>query len=190
MAQRVLPILPSGCTPITDTLSVVNEAKQWTYFHGLLPVFMHDAEDLQSFRMFTAQLAATGACKQVDIQRTFGIASITVKRAVSLYRTGGCRAFFRPRKGRGPEVLKHAKVQELQLLLDTGMRYQDAAQQAKVNKDTVRKGIDRGLLRELLKKVKPLPSADLEKGMPYWVNKVGCPPSRYRSNSNGIRVNL
>lgn len=158
MAQRVLPILPSGCTPITDTLSVLNEAEQWTYFHGLLPVFMHGVEDLQSFRMFTAQLAATGACKQVDIQRAFRVPLISVKRAVKLYRTGGCRAFFQPRQGRGPEVLKHAKVQELQALLDSGMSYQEAAQQTKVHKDTVRKGIGRGLLRELLKKVNPTPS--------------------------------
>lgn len=157
MAQRILPILPAGSTLITDTLSVINESKQWTYFQGLLPVFTHDAQDVQSFRMFTAQLAATGACKLVEIERAFGVTAISVKRMVKLYRTGGCRAFFQKRKGRGAGVLLPEKVQGLQLLLDGGMGYQEAARQAGVKVDTVRKGVDRGLLHVISKKKRMAP---------------------------------
>lgn len=65
MTQRLLPLLPAGSTRITDILSVVNEGGRWTYFHGLLPVFTHDAAEVRAFRMITAQLAANGHCKLV-----------------------------------------------------------------------------------------------------------------------------
>lgn len=153
MAQGILPILPAGSTLITDTLSVVNEDDMWTYFQGLLPVFSHGRNDPRSFRMFTAQLAANGHCKLVDIEKAFGVSAISVKRAVKLYRSGGgCGAFFAPRHVRGAGVLLPEKVKALQALLDEGLSHQEAAQRADVNPDTVRKGIGRGLLRLVKKK--------------------------------------
>jgi hypothetical protein len=153
MAQRLLPLLPAGSTAITDTLSVINEAGRWTYFQGLLPVFTHDAAEVRAFRMFTAQLAAHGHCKLVDIERAFGVTAISVKRAVKRYRDGGgCQAFFALRKTRGAGVLKPEVVGKLQALLDDGVSHQDAAGQLGVNADTVRKGIKRGLLHAAKKK--------------------------------------
>ena len=154
MAQRLLPLLPAGSTAITDTLSVVNEGGSWTYFQGLLPVFTHDAAEVRVFRMFTAQLAAHGHCKLVDIERAFGVTAISVKRAVKRYRDGGgCQAFFAPRKGRGAGVLKPEVVEKLQSLLDDGVGHREAAGQLGVNADTVRKGIKRGLLHAAKKKL-------------------------------------
>ena len=152
MAQAILPILPAGSTLITDTLSVVNEGDTWTYFQGLLPVFSHGRDDPRSFRMFTAQLAANGHCKLVDIEKAFGVSAISVKRAVKLYRSGGCGAFFAPRHARGAGVLLPEKVQALQALLDEGLSYQEAARREDVCPDTVRKGIGRGVLRLVKKK--------------------------------------
>jgi hypothetical protein len=152
MAQAILPILPAGSTLITDTLSVVNEGDTWTYFQGLLPVFSHGQDDPRSFRMFTAQLAANGHCKLVDIEKAFGVSAISVKRAVKLYRSGGCGAFFAPRPVRGAGVLLPEKVRVLQALLDEGLSYQEAAQREDVCRDTVRKGIGRGVLRVVKKK--------------------------------------
>jgi transposase len=159
MAQRLLPLLPAGSTPITDTLSVVNEGGRWTYFLGLMPVFTHDAAEVRSFQMFTAQLAANGHCKLVDIQRAFGVSPISVKRAVKRYREGGgCQAFFTPRKGRGAGVLKPDMVEKLQTLLDDGASHQEAARQLGVKAETVRKGIKRGLLHAAKKKLsRPAP---------------------------------
>jgi hypothetical protein len=77
MAQHILPILPAGSTPITATLSVLNDAGRWTYFHGLLPVFSHAAGDTASFRMFTGQLAANGHCMSIAVSdgTTFAVRS-------------------------------------------------------------------------------------------------------------------
>jgi hypothetical protein len=63
MLQKLLPIIPPSSTPINNLISVVREHKQWIYFCGIQPVFQHADDDLQSFRMFTAQLCCQGACK-------------------------------------------------------------------------------------------------------------------------------
>jgi len=147
MAQRILPMLPSGSTLITDTLSVVNQDGSWIYFQGLLPVFTHAADDNRTFQMYAGQLAAQGHCKLVDIQRAFGVSAISVKRMVKRYREGGCAAFFEKRNVRGASVLTAERVASLQALLDDGMDYQAAAKQLGVKSETVRKGIQRGVLR-------------------------------------------
>jgi hypothetical protein len=147
MAQQILPMLPAGSTSITDTLSVVNAEGRWTYFQGILPVFTHEAEDDRTFQMFAGQLAANGHCKLVDIERAFGVSAISVKRMVKRYRQGGCPAFFAKRRGRGASVLTEEKVALLQELLDAGVDYAQAAQQLGVKSETVRKGIQRGVLR-------------------------------------------
>ena len=49
----------------------------------------------QSFRMFTAQLICQGACRQVDIVRTFGVSKQSVIRSINKYRAGGVKASTR-----------------------------------------------------------------------------------------------
>jgi transposase len=140
-------MLPSGSTLITDTLSVVNQDGSWIYFQGVLPVFTHAADDERTFQMYAGQLAANGHCKLVDIERAFGVSAISVKRMVKRYREGGCSAFFQKRKVRGASVLSAERVASLQELLDAGLDYQAAAKQLGVKSETVRKGIQRGVLR-------------------------------------------
>ena len=55
--------------------------------------------------MFTAQLICQGACRQVDIVRTFGVSKISVIRSVEKYRAGGVNAFFAPRAARSASVM-------------------------------------------------------------------------------------
>jgi transposase len=147
MPQQILPMLPAGSTEITDTLSVVNAEGRWTYFQGVLPVFTHAAEDHRTFQMFAGQLAANGHCKLVDIERAFGVSAISVKRMVKRYREGGCPAFFAKRRGRGASVLTDETLAALQALLDEGVEYREAAQHVGVKSETVRKGLQRGVLR-------------------------------------------
>jgi len=51
----VLPIFPEGSTHITSELTFEKRDGRVTYFHGLMPVFVHDEDDIRSFRMVTAQ---------------------------------------------------------------------------------------------------------------------------------------
>ena len=60
-----------------------------SYFHGLLPVFSHDEDDLESFRFITSQLVVSGNVKQKQIVKAFGISEISVKRDGRRFRIAG-----------------------------------------------------------------------------------------------------
>ena len=49
MPQALLPLIPDGATEINDRVSVVRGDGQWTYFHGVSPVFSHPERDRRSF---------------------------------------------------------------------------------------------------------------------------------------------
>ena len=89
MPQLQLPIFPLGMTSITEDLAFQQENGKVVYFHGLLPVFQHEKNDLKSFRMFTSQLIANGTVRQRDIVRAFGVPLATVKRYMKVHRQEG-----------------------------------------------------------------------------------------------------
>jgi len=95
LPQALLPVIPDGATAVNNLVSILQENGQWTYFYGLHPVFAHEERDRRSFRMFTAQLIERGMCRQVDIVRTFGVSSNSVKRSVKKYRKEAIALMFR-----------------------------------------------------------------------------------------------
>ncbi len=148
MPQAFLPLIPDGATQINGGLSVVRENGQWTYFLGVRPVFAHDEGDRRSFGMFTAQLVCQGTCLQTDIVRTFGVSTNSVKRGVKKYREHGIAAFYKPRPGRGPTVLKDEVAAQAQQRLDCGDPLPQVAKQLGVKADTLRKAIQHGRLHQ------------------------------------------
>ena len=148
MPQPLLPLIPSGATPISEHVSVIDEKEVWTYFVGVVPVFAHPQDDHDSFRMFTAQLVCNGNCKQVDVVRAFGVASISVKRCVKQYREQGCESFYRKRRGRGAAVMTEPVVRQAQQLLNQGHSRKETAQKLNILPDTLRKAINQGKLSE------------------------------------------
>jgi len=146
--QALLPLIPDGATAINETISVVREGGQWSYFCGIQPVFRHDETDRQSFRMFTAQLVCQGACKQVDIIRTFGVSKNSVGRSVEKYRQEGIVGFYRPRQGRGATVMTADVTAQAQELLDRGWPRREVAEELDIKCDTLRKAIEQGRLHE------------------------------------------
>jgi hypothetical protein len=85
-------------THITPELAFRCYAGKLYHFNGHLPVFLHEKRDLATFRMFTSQLVVNGHARLKRRWRVFGVALVTVKRYVKLYRRGGVRAFFVPPK--------------------------------------------------------------------------------------------
>jgi len=188
MPQALLPLVPEGATPICDHVSVVKKNDTWTYFAGVLPVFSHSEDDRDSFRMFTAQLVCNGTCKQVDIVKTFGVAPISVKRAVKQYRERRSESFYQRRRGRGATVMTEPVIQRAQELLNQGYSRKETAQQLKIKRDTLRKAINQGKVTE-----RPRLSADqARKYGPHNCRRIGCKPipiwpgrcRRTRSSSN------
>jgi transposase-like protein len=149
MTQMVLPIFPEGTTMITPVLGFEKREGQVYYFHGGIPVFSHAEEDIRSFKMFVSQLVVNGNCKQADIVRAFGIPSITMKRAVKLYREKGPPGFFEKRKiVRKPRVMTPGVLEKAQSLLDEGKDRFEVARELGIKSDTFYRAIRSGKLVE------------------------------------------
>ena len=105
MPQLVLPIFSPECKHINNQVGFQKIKGRIYYFHGLLPVFSHDEDDLESFRFITSQLVINGNVKQKEIVKAFGISAISVKRYVKRLAKCGSKGFFRQAKARSAHVL-------------------------------------------------------------------------------------
>jgi transposase len=123
-----------------------------TYFNGNMPVFIHDKDDIATFRMITAQFCVNGNAKQAEIARVFGIPKVTVKRAVKHYREEGPKGFYAPRKTRGAAVLTPGVMAGAQALLDEGLETAEVAKRLELKPDTLSKAVRAGRLRKCAKK--------------------------------------
>lgn len=148
MPQLQLPIYPQGVTHITSELAFKEEDGVVTYFNGQMPVFVHDAADVATFRMITSQFCVNGNAKLVEISRAFGVAEISVKRAVKRYREQGPGGFYAERKKRGATVLKPAVVVEVQLELDKGFSTREVAKKFGIKYDTLKKAVSDGRVKK------------------------------------------
>ncbi len=157
MPQLQWPIFPDGVTEINSRIAVQKDASAVWYIHGHLPVFQHAEGDVQSFRMFTSQMIATGTVKSKEIVQTFGVPMITVKRYVKLYRDQGAKGFYdlKPRHS-SASVLKGAALEQAQRLLDEGRSVPAVAGELKVLANTLHKAIRAGRLRGGQKKAMPV----------------------------------
>lgn len=84
--QLLLPIFSEEVTMITRYIGVKKEGNKVYYFNGLMPIFQHSVDDLDSFRFITSQLIINGNCKQRDIIECFGVSESSVKRWAKRYR--------------------------------------------------------------------------------------------------------
>jgi transposase-like protein len=146
MPQIQLPLFPAGSTHITSTLAFAREGDQITYFNGSMPVFSHEINDLDSFKMITAQFYLNGNAKQAEIARAFGVSKISIKRAVKRYQESGPKGFYAPRKTRGANVLTPTVLVHAQQLLDDDIEPCDVADQLSIKRDTLGKAILAGRL--------------------------------------------
>jgi transposase len=144
-------------TEINSRIAVQKDASAVWYIHGHLPVFQHAEGDVQSFRMFTSQMIATGTVKSKEIVQAFGVPMITVKRYVKLYRDQGAKGFYdlKPRHS-SASVLKGAALEQAQRLLDEGRSVPAVAGELKVLANTLHKAIRAGRLRGGQKKAMPV----------------------------------
>jgi hypothetical protein len=147
--QLILPMIPAGATEINHRVCVFRDEERWTHFLGPHPIYSHGANDTRMFRMMTSQLIDSGACRVVDILRTFGVFKSSVIRSLKKLRSEGPEGFFKARKGRrGGTVMTREVLDKAQGLLLQGCNRRDIADALAVPYDTLRKAIDDGRLRE------------------------------------------
>ena len=150
MPQIQLPIFPAGVTHITPVLAFSKQDGRVTYFNGSMPVFVHDEEDVASFRRITAQLCVNG--KQADILHAFGVTKISLKRALKRYCEEGPKGFYKPLRRREPAVLTPEVLAEAQQLLDEGLENSEVADRLGIKRDTFSKAVRAGRLHKAVKK--------------------------------------
>ncbi len=152
MPQLQIPLFSEGTTLINQNIGFLRQGTTITYIYGNLPVFMHDIDDMASFRMFTSQLYINGSVSQAEISRAFGVSKISVLRSVKLYREKGVAGFFAPRVCRGPAVLTPAVLEQVQQLLDEEYSFSDIARELGLKVDTLQKAVRAGKLHRPQKK--------------------------------------
>lgn len=148
MTQLLLPFISPGITQINPLVSVCRDDDLWTYFLGKYPIYSHRVNDQRMFRLTIAQLIESGACRQKEVIKAFGVSKRSVIRAQNKLRNGGSETFFIERRGRKfapvltPEVLDQA-----QRLFDKGLSRRQAAEELCVKYDTLRKAVNDGRLK-------------------------------------------
>ena len=148
MPQMQLPMFPAGLTAINQNIGFQCESGKVVYFHGHLPVFEHDADDVQSFRLYTSQLIERGTVRQGEIVKSFGVPLITVKRYSKVLREKGSKGFFPPRRARSAPVLTDDVLRRCQDLLDGGKSVPETASEVGVLANTLHKAIRAGRLKK------------------------------------------
>lgn len=147
-----MPIFPPGVTHITSNIAFQCEDGKVCYLNGHLPVFIHDQNDLQTFRLFTTQLIVNGSVKQGDIARAFGVPPRTVKRYVKRYRQNGAKGFYAPPKTRSASKLTGDVLKKAQELLDEGQSIPEVGRALGLLSNTVNKAVHAGRLHRNKKK--------------------------------------
>lgn len=142
MPQLQLPIFPDGTKEINRDLGVQCADGKVVYLHGHLPVFQHEENDLNSFRLFTSQLVANGVARAREVVEAFGVPLGTVKRYAALFRQQGPAGFYQnqPRQ-RSETKLSPAIKQQAETLLSAGCGVAEVARQTGVLATTLHKAI-------------------------------------------------
>ena len=152
MPQVQLPIFPCGVSHINSEVAFENRDNKIVYFNGHLPLFVHEKEDLATFRLFTSQLVINGNASQAEISKAFGVPLVTVKRYVKLYRQQGAKAFFVARARRSGSKLTEERLKQAQLSLDQGLTVPEVAKAINILSNTLHKAIKSGRLHLPAKK--------------------------------------
>jgi hypothetical protein len=155
--QICFPIFPPGVTHITGELAFSEENGKVWYFNAMMPVFSHDALDIETFRMITSQFCVNGNVKQVDIVKAFGVSPISVKRSVKLYKEEGPGGFYKKKTPRKKTVLTDAAIDEAQTLLNTGLSLTEVATSLDLKYNTLSKAVKDGIViqKKILKIATP-----------------------------------
>ena len=146
MPQIQLPIFPADVTPITSEIAFCCRDARVYYFNGHLPVFVHDKEDLATFRFFTSQLIDNGTVTQGQISKAFGVPLITVKRYAKLHREKGASAFYTQARQKSGSKLTTEVLVKVQSMLDEGKSVPQTALECSLFANTIHKAIRAGRL--------------------------------------------
>lgn len=157
--QLLLPLFPHTTKLITPTLGVFEEKGTVFYLHSGVPVDLHVADDLKSFRRITSKLIHLGQCNQKDIVDTFHVSEDSVRRSLKLFKEKGEKGFLGEEKRHGVcHKMLPDRLSRIQGMLDVGKSNYAIAKKERISESTIRYSIQAGKLKKKCRGI-PFPSS-------------------------------
>jgi hypothetical protein len=147
--QLILPIYPVNTTLINANVGVYQQDGIVQYLVNGLPVYSHSRDDNASFLFITSNFIHQGLCRNVDIERAFGVSEDSVSRALKKYEAKGEAGFFGAdaRHGRAYKIVGGCR-DRIQLKLDKGQSVYSIAKEEGVRESAIRYQIKQGYLKK------------------------------------------
>lgn len=95
MGQISLPLFPRDTVMITPGLGVWEHKGSVYYLHFGVPIFSHEAKNMNMFRYVTSNLLVQGLCDIEDIAETFHVSADSVSRWKKKLFEQGEETFFK-----------------------------------------------------------------------------------------------
>ncbi len=80
MSRKIRLTDLDGIYKINEDVSYGNKGGLRYYFHRNFPIFNHSIEDCNSFRMIVGLMVVMRLCRNVEIQKAFGLSKISIYR--------------------------------------------------------------------------------------------------------------
>ena len=147
--QLILPIYPVNTTLINANVGVYERDGVVQYLVNGLPVYSHARDDNSAFRWITSNFIHQGLCRNVDIERAFGVSEDSVSRALKKYESKGAPGFFGPdgRQGKAYKIVGGCR-ERIQSKLDKGQSVYSIAKEEGVRESAIRYQIKQGYLKK------------------------------------------
>ena len=152
MGQLLLPLFPTDTQMITLTLGVREFDGTVYYLHSGVPIFSHEAGDLNKFRYITSNLLVQGLCSNQDIADAFHVSTDRVRRWKKKLSEEGDVAFFKEesRHGRSHKLLPTV-LDRIQGKLDQGQSAYSIAKGEGISEGSIRYAVGLGRLKKNLR---------------------------------------
>jgi transposase len=147
--QTQLPFFPSQTRLFNAVSGVIEKDGLVIYLHNGSPIFCHDIDDKQSYRLITANLVQNKLCKPSEIARVFGVSARSIQINTKNLREKGIDWFLYRQETRGKcYKFNDAKFEEAQKLLNEDKSNKEIARRLEVSESSIRYHIRAGKLKK------------------------------------------
>lgn len=136
---------------INEDVSYGNKDRLRYYFHRDFPIFNHSQDDYNSFRMIVGQMVVMGFCRNVEIQKAFGLNKTSVCRWSKKIRERGSQIFSNNPRRRSAVIMNENVLSKAQGLLNEGLSRSKTAEILGIKKNTLAKAIQAGKINDVMK---------------------------------------
>jgi len=147
--QTILPIFPDETKMVNFQVGFKQMDDFVHYFVNGMPVYCHEAGDMNGYRFVLATLVNNKFCSIKELSEALGVHKKNVERYAKSLRDHGMAYFFNRKETRGQcHKFTPEKIDEAQKLLDLGYSQQGTAKTIGVSESAIRYHIKAGALKK------------------------------------------